>query len=55
MRRRLRVDLADVADRRYAGIVASGKSIPWAEMRRYLEDRAAGKNAKRPAARKLVR
>jgi predicted DNA-binding protein len=50
-----RADLADVAERRYAGIVASGKTIPWAEMRRYLEDRAAGKKAKRPAARKLAR
>jgi predicted DNA-binding protein len=50
-----RADLADVAEQRYAGIVASGKTIPWAEMRRYLEDRAAGKKAKRPAARKLAR
>jgi predicted DNA-binding protein len=50
-----RADLAEVAERRYAGIVASGKTIPWAEMRRYLEDRAAGKKAKRPAARKLAR
>jgi len=50
-----RADLADVAERRYAGIVASGKTIPWAEMRRYLEDRVAGKKAKRPAARKLAR
>lgn len=50
-----RADLADVAERRYAGIVASGKTIPWAEMRRYLEDRAVGKKAKRPAARKLAR
>jgi len=50
-----RADLADVAERRYAGIVASGKTIPWAEMRRYLEDRAAGKKPKRPAARKLAR
>lgn len=50
-----RADLADVAEQRFAGIVASGKTIPWAEMRRYLEDRVAGKKAKRPAARKLAR
>ena len=50
-----RADLADVAERRYAGIVATGKTIPWAKMRRYLEDRAAGKKAKRPATRKLAR
>lgn len=50
-----RADLADVAEQRYAGIVASGKTIPWSEMRRYLEDRVAGKKAKRPTARKLAR
>jgi hypothetical protein len=50
-----RADLADVAEQRYAGIVASGKTIPWAEMRLYLESRVTGKKAKRPAARKLAR
>lgn len=43
------------AERRYAQIVASGKTIPWTEMRRYLEDRLAGKKARRPAGRKLAR
>ncbi len=50
-----RADFADVAEQRYAGIVASGKTIPWPEMQRYLESRVAGKKAKRPAARKLAR
>ncbi len=45
----------DVAEKRYARIVASGKTIPWNEMRRYLEDRAAGNTATRPRARKLAR
>ena len=45
----------DAAEHRYARIVASGKTIPWAEMRRYLEDRMPGKKARRPAARKLAR
>jgi predicted transcriptional regulator len=45
----------DVAERRYAKLVANGRSIPWSEMRRYLEDRAAGIAAGRPAARKLAR
>jgi predicted transcriptional regulator len=48
-------DFHAVADERYARIVASGKTIPWSEMRRYLEDRAAGKSPKRPRARKLAR
>ena len=44
-----------LADERYADIVASGKAIPWPEMRRYLEARIAGKKLKRPVARKLAR
>jgi len=27
----------DAAERRYAGIIASGKSVPWSEVRRYIE------------------
>lgn len=52
-------DFLDTAEKRYAGIVASGKAIPWKKMRAYLEDRMAGKAtvrpAVRPAARKLAR
>lgn len=48
-------DFHAVADKRYALIVASGKTIPWNEMRRYLEDRVAGKSPMRPRARKLAR
>jgi hypothetical protein len=44
-----------VAEERYSRIVASGKTIPWQELRGYLEERLAGKKAKRPAARKLAR
>lgn len=50
-----RADFHDVAEKRYAGIVAAGKTIPWNEMRVYLEDRIAGKAAVRPRARKLAR
>ena len=50
-----RGDFNDDADRRYARIVASGKTIPWHEMRRYLEDQLAGRAATRPTARKLAR
>lgn len=50
-----RGDFNDIAETRYAQIIASGKTIPWSEMRSYLKDRLAGKTVKRPAARKLSR
>uniref|UniRef100_E6QX99 CopG family transcriptional regulator n=1 Tax=mine drainage metagenome TaxID=410659 RepID=E6QX99_9ZZZZ len=50
----LRADFDSVAENRYARIVASGKTIPWREMRGYLEERPAGKVAKRPVARKMA-
>lgn len=50
-----RADFNQIAEERYARIVATGKTIPWGEMRGYLEDRVAGRKARRPAARKLAR
>jgi len=47
-----RADFDAVAEQRYADIVSSGKTIPWEEMRAYLEDRLAGKAVKRPAGRR---
>jgi len=49
-----RSDFHDVAEMRYAEIVASGKTIPWSEMRTYLDNRLAGKKPRRPTARKLA-
>ncbi|MDD5056845.1 MAG: hypothetical protein PHQ60_03155 [Sideroxydans sp.] len=43
------------AEERYARIVATGKTIPWQEMRGYLEEKLVGKEVKRPVARKLAR
>jgi predicted transcriptional regulator len=43
------------AEERYAKVVASGMTIPWSDMRAYLEKRISGKSAKRPSARKLAR
>jgi predicted transcriptional regulator len=43
------------AEDRYARIVATGKTIPWQEMRGYLEERLAGNEVKRPFVRKLAR
>lgn len=51
----LRADFDTVAEDRYARIVATGKTIPWQEMRGYLEDRLVNKEVKRPVARKLAR
>lgn len=51
----LRADFDAVAEDRYARIVATGKTVPWKEMRGYLEDRLVGKEVKRPVARKLTR
>jgi predicted transcriptional regulator len=50
-----RADLHEVAEKRYAKIVASGRTIPWNEMRAYLEARLAGKKPQRPTVRKLAR
>jgi predicted transcriptional regulator len=50
-----RADFDGAAEQRYARIVESGKTIPWNDMRGYLEGRLAGKAARRPAARKLAK
>ncbi|PPT28389.1 hypothetical protein XarbCFBP7614_08435 [Xanthomonas arboricola] len=46
---------SEAAEQRDAGIVASGKTIAWDDMRGHLEKRMAGEPAKRPTARKLAR
>ena len=51
----MRTDFDAEAEDRYARIAASGKTIPWQEMRGYLEERIAGNAATRPTARKLAR
>lgn len=47
-----RTDFYAEADARFAEIVETGATIPWAEMRRYLEDRVAGKSVPHPVAKK---
>ena len=47
-----RAGLDAEADARFARIVASGKTIPWTDMRHYLEERISGKQAPRPVAKK---
>ena len=50
-----RAEFQDTAERRYVEIVAIGKTVPWNEMRRYLERRLTGKKAARPKARTSAR
>jgi predicted transcriptional regulator len=50
-----RGEFDDLADKRFAQIVETGKTIPWSEMRKYLEDRLAGKTPRRPTPRKFAR
>ena len=42
-----------IADERYAELTRTGKSVPWKEMRAYLEARVGGRKARRPTAKKL--
>ncbi len=44
-----------VADERWAKVLATGKTVPWNDARAYLEARARGECARKPAARKLRR
>ena len=50
-----RSEFLDTAEQRYADIVTSGKTVPWSEMRRYLERRLAGSRTPRPKPRPLAR
>ena len=50
-----RSDFHGVAEKRYVGVVATGETIPWSEMHRYLDNRLAGQKPLRPRARKLAR
>jgi predicted transcriptional regulator len=43
-----------LAQQRLVDFKRSGKSVPWADMREYMRDKAAGRPAKRPKARKLA-
>jgi predicted transcriptional regulator len=50
-----RAEFMDTAERRYAEIAASGRTVSWNEMRRYLKRRLAGAKVARPRPRKLAR
>lgn len=48
-------EFRELAQQRYARIVASGKTVPWKETRRYLERRVKGSRISRPKPRTLAR
>lgn len=45
----------NLADTRWANIVATGKTVPWDEAKAWLEARARGERARKPVARKPAR
>jgi predicted transcriptional regulator len=48
-------ELNRIANERWAGLLATGRSVPWEEAKAYLRAKVAGKNPRRPAARKFAR
>ena len=50
-----RAAFIETAEKRFAGIAASGKAVAWSEMRQYLERRIAGSAPTRPKPRRLAR
>ncbi|MFT3814854.1 MAG: CopG family transcriptional regulator [Acidovorax sp.] len=48
-------ELHRIADERWAALVRTGQSVPWEDVKTYLQARAAGQTPRQPAARKLVR
>jgi predicted transcriptional regulator len=43
------------ADRRWASIQASGKTVPWDDAKAYLAERERSEPARKPAARKFAK
>lgn len=50
-----RANFETEAEARYAKIIATGETIPWADMRNYLEAKLADKGVNLPKGRKLAR
>lgn len=48
-----RSDLHEEAERRFEEIIATGKAMPWNEMRKWMRGMAKGEDLPRPKARKL--
>lgn len=50
-----RADFEAEAEDRYARIIASGETVPWADMRNYLKAKIAGTPTPVPKSRKFAR
>lgn len=50
-----RNEFHELAEKRFAEIAKSGNTIPWDEMKTYLQRRVAGQSVKRPKPGKLAR
>ena len=48
-------EFQDTAEQRYAEILTTGKTVPWSEMRRYLERRLTASKVARPKPRTMAR
>jgi predicted transcriptional regulator len=48
-------DFRRVADKRWAKVLAHGKTVPWVEAKTYLVARSRGEGPTKPVARKLAR
>ena len=46
-------DFHRVADARWAKVLATGKTVPWADAKTYLEARARGERPRKPVGRRL--
>lgn len=44
-----------VADQRWAKLLDTGKTVPWDEVKAYVDARARGQQPRKPVARKLKR
>lgn len=51
----LRHAFHETANQRYGEIIATGETIPWADMKQYLEQRLEGQKVDKPRALKRAR
>lgn len=50
-----RGEFLGTAEQRFAAITATGKAVPWSEMRRYLERKVNGEKVARPKPKAIAR
>ena len=47
-------DFHRLADKRWAKVLATGKTIPWSDAKGYLQARARGESPRKPSAQKFA-